>query len=281
MELFTEFELMIMALVLGALVLLILILSIGELFSKKQEKRELNINEDNKDTLYEYLDKLYEEKVNNVASLDLNNDKTSENLVFEEVSVCDHVEESIKEEVIEPLILEIDSEVEVNENIVAIKIEDESLKQLDVKEKAQIELLKLETELEHELSLEDTITNLEAIEEENAIISYQELLSNTKELDVVYADDGDEPITINEVFKLFNEQEGLMVTESLDTLPLEEAYKGDFVATPYVSPLSGLETESLSEIQLENTANLEKLDKEIRKTNEFLNILNELKKNLE
>ena len=69
--------------------------------------------------------------------------------------------------------------------------------------------------------------------------------------------------------------------EEIEAIPLSEAYQGDFEATPYVSPINGLEFESLAEIQLENTANLEKLEKEIRKTNEFLNILNELKKNLE
>ena len=67
----------------------------------------------------------------------------------------------------------------------------------------------------------------------------------------------------------------------VDAIPLSEAYQGVFSSTPYLSPINGIETESLSEIQLENTANLEKLEKEIRKTNEFLNILNELKKNLE
>ena len=62
-----------------------------------------------------------------------------------------------------------------------------------------------------------------------------------------------------------------------------EAYKGDFVSSPFISPVSGIDEESnsLAEIQLENTANLEKLEKEIRKTNEFLTILNDLKKNLD
>ena len=282
MELFTEIELMIMALVLGVLVFLILILTVSDILNKRKEKKDLyeNISGED-DSLYESLDKLYEAKSNPVEEVILTEEITEvkENIEEKEIEVN-------LEEVIEPLILEIEpEELDDSHNVLAIKIEDESLKQLDSKKKAQIELLKLETELEHEheLSLEDTITNLEAIEEENAIISYQELLSNTKELDVVYADDGDEPITINEVFKLFNEEknEGLTITESLDSLPIDKAYKGEYIITPYVSPLEGLETESLSEIQLENTANLEKLDKEIRKTNEFLNILNELKKNLE
>ena len=154
---------------------------------------------------------------------------------------------------------------------------------LDNKEKALVELAKIEDTLEHQVSLEDTLTNLETIEEENAIISYQELLENTNELTTVMEDDGDEPITLDEVFKLFNgnNDDGIVINESLEALPIEEAYQGEFNSSPYLSPINGVEGENLADIQLENTANLEKLDKEIRKTNQFLNILNELKKNLE
>ncbi len=154
---------------------------------------------------------------------------------------------------------------------------------LDNKEKALVELAKIEDTLEHQVSLEDTLTNLETIEEENAIISYQELLENTNELTTVMEDDGDEPITLDEVFKLFNgnNDDGIIINESLEALPIEEAYQGEFNSSPYLSPINGVEGENLADIQLENTANLEKLDKEIRKTNQFLNILNELKKNLE
>ena len=78
-----------------------------------------------------------------------------------------------------------------------------------------------------------------------------------------------------------NNQEKSELTETIEKLPLEQAYQGEFSSTPYLSPISGIESENLNEIQLENTPNLEKLEKEIRKTNEFLNILNELKKNLD
>ena len=146
-----------------------------------------------------------------------------------------------------------------------------------------MELLKAEEEIVNQPSLEDTLTNLETIEEENAIISYQELLENTHDLTMALEDDGDEPITLDEVFKLFNgsNDNGIVINEALEAIPIEDAYHGEFNSTPYLSPINGVENESLAEIQLENTANLEKLDKEIRKTNQFLNILNELKKNLE
>ena len=54
--------------------------------------------------------------------------------------------------------------------------------------------------------------------------------------------------------------------------------------SPVISPIYGIEKEkalSQTSIELENTANYEKLDEEIRKTNEFLSKLRELQKNLD
>lgn len=52
-----------------------------------------------------------------------------------------------------------------------------------------------------------------------------------------------------------------------------------FKSSPIISPIYGIEKED--SIQLENTANYEKLDAEIKKTNEFLMTLKELQKNIE
>lgn len=52
--------------------------------------------------------------------------------------------------------------------------------------------------------------------------------------------------------------------------------------SPIISPIFGIEkTQSQSDIELENTATYEKLDEEIKKTNEFLMTLKELQKHLE
>lgn len=262
MNLFTEKELIIMASIIGVLLVLVIILTILEMVSKRKNKnnfKEVLVLEDVKKVENESILETKEELV------ELNEEKVLEVALEIEPSSSLEVEPLIIDDLDVPLV----TKIEKDENVLP-------------KEKAQIELLKIENELENTLSLEDTITNLEAIEEESAIISYQELLENTKELNVVLEDDGDEPITIDEVFKMFNEEnDGLQIIEALDAIPLSEAYQGEFESTPYLSPITGLETENLSEIQLENTANLEKLDREIRKTNEFLNILNELKKNLD
>lgn len=260
MDLFTDAEILIMISVIGFLVLMVIILSISEFLSGKKEKKlqkektEISLNEEVKI-----------EKIDNNSFNQIEETKLSEK----------EVEPLSKPVEIEPLIVDLDP-------INVVKIEPVENRNLNSKEKAQIELLKVEEELEHTPSLEDTITNLEALEEENAIISYQELLTS-RDLDTVNSDDGDEPISILEVFKMFddNNQEKSELTETIEKLPLEQAYQGEFSSTPYLSPISGIESENLNEIQLENTANLEKLEKEIRKTNEFLNILNELKKNLD
>ena len=151
------------------------------------------------------------------------------------------------------------------------------------------ELLKKEEEVNNPKSLEDTLYNLEAMEEENAIISYQELLENTRQVNTVIEDNEDEPISLKEILSMYEEPTNDMkidVENEMSKTPINDAYKGDFTSSPYLSPIVGLEYEKnsscdLAEIQLENTANLEKLDKEMRKTNEFLSILNDLKKNLD
>ena len=259
LNLFTEKELIIMLSVVCFLLLIVIILTISELLNRKKEiileEEQEEFSPIQKEEMIEMTTQVQEEVLEN------------NNIEIQEV------EEVVTDEEIEALDLEppMIKKIETFET------------NLDNKEKALVELAKIEDTLEHQISLEDTLTNLETIEEENAIISYQELLENTNELTTVMEDDGDEPITLDEVFKLFNgnNDDGIIINESLEALPLEEAYQGEFNSSPYLSPINGVEGENLADIQLENTANLEKLDKEIRKTNQFLNILNELKKNLE
>ena len=259
LNLFTEKELIIMLSVVCFLLLIVIILTISDILKRKKEiileEEQEEFSPIQKEEMIEMTTQVQEEVLEN------------NNIEIEEVNevVTDEEIESLDLE--PPMIKKIET-VETN---------------LDNKEKALVELAKIEDTLEHQISLEDTLTNLETIEEENAIISYQELLENTNELTTVMEDDGDEPITLDEVFKLFNgnNDDGIIINESLEALPIEEAYQGEFNSSPYLSPINGVEGENLADIQLENTANLEKLDKEIRKTNQFLNILNELKKNLE
>ena len=58
-----------------------------------------------------------------------------------------------------------------------------------------------------------------------------------------------------------------------------------FKSSPIISPIYGIEKKdtnmSPTEIELENTANYDKLDEEIKKTNEVLMTLRELQKKLD
>lgn len=61
----------------------------------------------------------------------------------------------------------------------------------------------------------------------------------------------------------------------------ETAYK-HYTSSPMISPVYGIEKDqSQTALELENTANYEKLDEEIKKTNEFLMTLKDLQKNLD
>lgn len=66
-----------------------------------------------------------------------------------------------------------------------------------------------------------------------------------------------------------------------ETRNSQTAYQ-QYKSMPIISPIYGLEKESTkTDLELENTANYEKLDEEIKKTNEFIMTLKELQKNLD
>ena len=310
LDLFTKKEIMIIGVVIGSLILIVLIMTLIDVISKrKKENKELDdafekFNEEDYEPI-KIESSIKEEKVVE------NKIEVSENIEVNEV-VKEKVQE-IKEDVqvqpskttyIEPIIIDIDEEEKVQVNNTNVEIEPimenkvevqvQEINEIDARKQAQIELEKIEKSLENPKSLEDTLYDLEIEEEENAIISYQELLENTKELNVVNVDSGDEIISLKEIVNLYEVNE--TVTEDIEVdvkkemtkVSINDAYKGDFTSTPFLSPIMGFESdtssdvkESLAKIQLENTANLEKLDKELRKTNEFLKVLNELKKNLD
>ncbi|HIR49640.1 MAG TPA: hypothetical protein IAB35_06660 [Candidatus Faecimonas gallistercoris] len=133
-------------------------------------------------------------------------------------------------------------------------------------------------------------------------------------------DEGNEPISIQDLEKRMQEETSKNTTVSMeepvltdiqpiteqmvlddfqtasvqDLKPTPEVCKSEerpvyqehkkFKSSPVISPVFGIEKPSVnttSDIELENTANYDKLDEEIRKTNEFLMTLKELQKNLD
>lgn len=251
--------------------------------------------------------------------------------VLEEVS---SLEEVVKEDA------ELLTTPEIKEDTVSLEsisdIENSSLDEVKQEEElqytsiepdpteAQAELMKLTEALEQaEAEVKNIeLTAFEEEQEQNAIISLDELMSRGKamyesgELEKL-EDEGNEPISIQDLeerMKVANESSGVvsvtaepviaesspiteqMVLNDFQTVSIEEeapvkpeestVYQEHkkFKSSPIISPVFGIEkmeTITASDIELENTANFEKLDEEIRKTNEFLMTLKELQKKLD
>ena len=177
-------------------------------------------------------------------------------------------------------------------------------------EEAQKELERLTKELEkaEEQAANNNIelTKYEEEQEENAIISMDELLERTQEITAKneiyqYKDEGNEPISIADLelrkqtktepeikelkietngYDEYKEEHMVKIHEAPKVVVKEEKkhlYKG-FKKSPIISPIYGLKKQQ--DMEFENTANYEKLDKEMKKTNEFLVALKELQKKL-
>jgi hypothetical protein len=273
----------------------------------------------------------------------------------------------------ETSIQEVNVRETIDNNVIPTVVEE--VKQQDIKEEkeeeleyttiepdqatAQLELQKLREELKKEAEkalLEEqakdkeqeieniALTNYEEEQEENAIISLEELVRKSKDMYAAneltqYAEEGNEPISLQDLERQMgyknnkNYEEPFIIANVVDEEELsneadevisdvmpelvqpviisnvvEEAKeevkkvklddfntvsinttttevkneKKVFRSSPIISPIFGIEgAVTKSELELENTANYEKLDEEIKKTNEFLMTLKELQKKLD
>ena len=173
-------------------------------------------------------------------------------------------------------------------------------------EEAKKELEEVTKKLEQaEESKNIELTEFEKMQEDTAIISLDELMKKAGEMysyneEVQYKDEGNEPISLAD---LDNRKKSVLeVKEEIDEIvtiddfnititPVEEEVKTPliqkenkkFVPSSVISPVYGMSGEfnKNTDLELENTANYEKLDEEIRKTNEFMATLKELQKKLD
>lgn len=258
--------------------------------------------------------------------------------VIEPVTKEEKEESSNIEQIEQPTIEEVEDLPKKEETEEIVYVEDDP--ELE-KTQAQLELQRLTEELEKASQEEKAIdlTNFEVEQEENAIISMDELLKKgdalyDKNEVTQYMDEGNEPINLEELEKHFasstpsstvEESPVMEQIESVSPPPqtvemndflkpeeevkLQEARETKFKSTPIISPVFGLQPEQAESIKqpvqidvkeeltpieeiptilphpdqlaLEQTANLEKFDEEIRKTNEFLHQLKELQKKLQ
>ena len=181
---------------------------------------------------------------------------------------------------------------------------------------AQLELQKLTEELKRQEEMENaevensSLTSYEAQQEENAIISLEELVQKSKDIYQAneltqYVDEGNEPISLQELEKKIGKEvtsyqdsfviENVVPKEEVveeksvstpvlqSTMPVSVEPAKKFKSSPIISPIYGIEKQSDEnhDIELENTANYEKLDAEIKKTNEFLMTLKDLQQKLD
>ena len=228
--------------------------------------------------------------------------------INDSIMLNDKFEEKV--EVVEPSVIT-PVESPKNEEEV-IKYKDEVYTESEAKaelERITEELKKLENE---EKSLNIELTKFEEEQEENAIISLDELIAKGKTITeqneiTQYQDDGNEPISISELEERYRKEkeqiEVLEVEETKEEKPKlsiddflngkekeierPKAYqesKSTYHPSPIISPIYGIEEEQVKKnttLELENTANYQKFDEEIRKTNEFLNKLKELQQKLD
>jgi len=160
-----------------------------------------------------------------------------------------------------------------------------------------------------EMGINEKITLHEDEQEEKAILSVEqfdrisdEVYDSNEVVQNAYLDEGEEPISLQELENLYNTRE--MKTVKLDNFTeidrktetpkiiidekeikkMEDlppiALDKKFKSSPFISPVYGI-SKTKESIELEQTANLDKLNEEIKKTNEFLKTLKELQKNLD
>lgn len=186
-------------------------------------------------------------------------------------------------------------------------------------EEAQEELRRLTEELEkaEEETKNIDLTSYEEAQERDAIISLDELIKKSKEMYAnneltQYEDEGNEPISLADLEAKMKQVAAIeeepveytepviepiieetpvveqMVLDDFDTVKAEvekrpvyqESFK--YKPSPIISPVYGIEkTKRQNDLELENTANYEKLDEEIKKTNDFIMTLKDLQKHLD
>ena len=318
-------------LIISIVVLFLIILLVAFKKTKDSRLQKLNTKE-----LDNFVNNETKEEISTPITIEDTN-TSKENVVVESNSVKSEISEPIiiideennKEDVVDTLVKDTkDDKVLIPKEENNIKVEEIKEKNNDLvyapieldRNEAREELEKLTKELEIRAEIEkqnalnkdiknedEQLTMFEKEQEENAIISLDELMSKANDIytsnEVVqYEDEGNEPISLDDLRARW-EQEKAKISkmeesnkeEVVEIKPEEQEIKkvvfptmeriSKFENSPLISPVYGIEkTEdsiNSNELQLENTADYEKFDEEIRKTNEFIATLKELQKKLD
>ena len=240
------------------------------------------------------------------------NSNYEEEYIISDEEIKNAIEE-ITTEVKQELNIKDKDEVEEIEEIELLEPIKEELEYTSIEPDVSVareELHKITEELkEQETKVEEVVENIrltdyELEQEQTAIISLEELVKKSKELYEAneltqYKDEGNEPISISDL-EVISGREAAPITSPFEISTVvgekvEEANINDnkvntviepevkkFKSSPIISPIYGIEKqETTSDLELENTADYDKLDAEIKKTNEFLMTLKELQSKLD
>lgn len=272
MNMFSQNEIILMIGVVSALLICITILTILDIKEYLKEKKGLIKEEIT--SKEEYKEK---EEVIVPTEVEITEDKHDEVLVNNKT---DNASDLFFEEME-------DEKFDVKENNVSI-IEKEIVANVDEskKEKKVLEIFEDIDEIENNLpNKKDDITNFEMEQERTAIISLDELMKKSNELydsnEFIQYDDGNEPISIDEVIKMFNKEENVSsvkempkVYEEVVEEKIEPYSKKETI--PFISSVYGIEKEN-NALEFENTATYEKLDRQNH--NDFIAKLREMNEN--
>ena len=294
LEFLTSKEIIIVYMISGLACLMCFIIYLTEKNSqrlrKKHNTRELNkLVKKIKEKMPEEETKVvYEKPVLQNVSIEENS-----NSVDELLEKTINLNNTIKDEVSNSPVI-----IDVEDNIESIEKEEP----ISIKE----EMNDIENNIIEEQEKNILLNNYEEEQEKTAIISLDELIKKGKELYEAnelsqYQDEGDEPISIQDLEKrtektisavkepfvienVVPEHELKVDLEQAIKEQKEELIEKKFKSSPIISPIYGIETinnTNVNDLSLENTANYEKLDKEIQKSNEYLMTLNDLQEKLD
>lgn len=251
MDLFSRNELLVMVVVVGVLLVVITYLTILDIRDYLKNRKDDIEAEDFEENI-EVSDNVLE----NVSNI--NPPVGSMTELLEEIEIIDFDEPEIPVEEVK-VVENTNVHFEKSLNIIEVPME---VSQEDAKK----ELERVTMELENNVNdpFEDTITNFELEQEENAIISLDELARVSDNLydnnEMMQYDDGNEPITIDEVINKFNNfsVESPEIEENIAFMPNMYSFKSN------------------NDLEFENTANYEKFSRSQNDNNDFLNSLKEM-----
>lgn len=222
------------------------------------------------------------------------NTKELNRIVVEEEPINNPEEQAYQEGpiMVEPLI----TTEEPTTNVIELKEEEPEIEELVLdeepqseliytniepnKEEATAELMKLTETLEKSLSdteqdnISISVNKYEEDQEKDAIISYDELLERTRELNLSDNIRVENKVTQPEPV-ILTETKAEEIERIENTPNTVEPLKERFKSSPIISPVYGI---SNNDIEIENTANFDKLDAELIKSNMFLEKLKKFKK---